>query len=312
MFESTRLFLNEIGLPTGDLMDLPTSSKVFQDKSHFRIEIPTINSLEAAEALLNESQRLGITINRITETLGMFRHINSDIRSWVQLCKEYGCELIMSVGPRATYDTSASAATEQGKSIGYRLRGQEQLVRAIEDVRRGLEYGLKHFLIYDEGMLWVLNQMRNTQEIPSDTFFKISAHCGHCNPAAFKLLESIGANSINPVRDLHLSMIAALRHAVEIPIDCHTDNPPASGGFIRVYEAPEIVRIAAPVYLKTGNTIIPKHGQITSVKEGRAMARQAAIVLEMVQRYLPSAKQSPRYVATVMNGKLPEHDSAFV
>ncbi len=146
--------------------------------------------------------------------------------------------------------------------------------------------------IYDEGMLWTLNKMRTAKEIPAYIQFKISAHCGHCNPAAFKLLESIGANSINPVRDLHISMIASLREAIDIPIDCHTDNPPASGGFIRVYEAPEIVRIASPVYLKTGNSVLLKHGQTTSSSDGRNMARQAAIVVEMIDRYSPNARQS--------------------
>ncbi|MBV9576584.1 MAG: peptidase [Gammaproteobacteria bacterium] len=292
MFEETRSFLEKIGLPSGDLMDLPTSEKTFNDGSQFRIEIPTVNSIEAAEALLLESEKLCITINRITETQGMFRYTKNDIRRWVALCESFKCDFIMSVGPRATYDTGASAATEQGKTVGYRLRGQEQLVRAVEDVKRGIELGVRNFLIYDEGLLWVLNKMRQQHEIPSYIEFKISAHCGHCNPASFQLLESIGANSINPVRDLHLSMIAALRQSVTISIDCHTDNPPSSGGFIRVYEASEIVRIAAPVYLKTGNSVISRHGQVVTANEGKLMAKQAAIVVEMVDRYLPSAIQS--------------------
>lgn len=298
MFEATRTYLAKIGLPAGDLMDLPTSTKTFSDKTNFRIEIPTINSLEAAEALLEESNKLDITINRVTETYGIFRHTRHDIRSWVELCKDYGCDLVMSTGPRATYDTSATVSTEQGKTIGYRLRGQEQLIRAIEDVKRGLELGVRNFLVYDEGMLWVLNKMRNDKEIPPDTSFKISAHCGHCNPAAFKLLENIGADSINPVRDLQLPMIAALRQAIDIPIDCHTDNPPTSGGCIRFYEAPEIVRIASPVYLKTGNSVISRHGEITTQKDGRLMAKQASIVVEMIQKYLPMAKQTKKLKIT--------------
>jgi hypothetical protein len=64
---------------------------------------------------------------------------------------------------------------------------------------------------------------------------------------SFNLMESLGAERINPVRDLQVPMLAALRAVVSVPIDVHTDNPPGSGGFIRVYEAPEIVRVAAPV-----------------------------------------------------------------
>jgi hypothetical protein len=89
-------------------------------------------------------------------------------------------------------------------------------------------------------------------------------------------------------------MLAALRAAVTIPIDIHTDNPPASGGFIRVYEAPEIARVAAPVHLKTGNSVVSAHGQITSATDGKRMADQASIVVEMVSKYYPKAKQTKR------------------
>ena len=134
--------------------------------------------------------------------------------------------------------------------------------------------------------------MRSKNIIPNNVKFKVSAHCGHGNPASLKLLEKLGADSINPVRDLSLPMIAALREVLDIPLDCHTDNPAGSGGFIRFYEAPEIIKIAAPVYLKTGNSIIAEHGNHASVQDSVRMVHQAAIVLEMVQRYYPEAKQS--------------------
>ena len=87
----------------------------------------------------------------------------------------------------------------------------------------------------------VLGKMRAQKLIDPEITFKVSAHCGHGNPASFNLLESLGADSINPVRDLDLSMLAAIRQAVDVPLDCHTDAPRSSGGFIRTYEAPEMV-----------------------------------------------------------------------
>lgn len=168
----------------------------------------------------------------------------------------------------------------------------EQLIRAIEDVKRAVEIGIRGILVYDEGMLWVLKEMRYQGELPGDVHFKTSAHCGHCNPASFQMLEKLGSDSINPVRDLSLPMISALRQAVSVPLDVHTDNPPVSGGFIRNYEAPEIVRVAAPVYIKTGNSQISGHGERTSAADARRMAGQAAIVKEFITRYFPEAVQS--------------------
>jgi hypothetical protein len=294
MFEKTREYVKKLGLPPGDLWDLPTSTARFPDGATFRIEVPTVNSAEAVAALLETSDKLGVTINRVTETYGMFRYTRQELKEFCRLCRDYGCELVLSTGPRATYDTGASVLSPQGVRVSYRLRGMEQLLRGIEDIKRGIDIGCRGFLIYDEGMLWVVSQMRKDGELPSEVIFKCSAHLGHCNPASFKVLESLGADSINPVRDLQLPMHAALRAAVKVAIDIHTDNPPGSGGFIRVYEAPEIARVAAPVHLKTGNSVVSAHGQITSASDGKKMAAQASIVKEMLTTYYPDFKQSER------------------
>lgn len=295
IFQETRDYLKKIGLPEGDLFDLPTSTQRFPDGAAFRIEIPTVNTADAVAALLDTATKNDITINRVTETYGMFRHTREEIKQYCKLCAQYGAELMLSVGPRATYDTGATVLSEQGVRISYRLRGMEQLIRAVEDVKRGYDLGCRGFLIYDEGMLWLVGQMRKDGALPSDIIFKTSAHLGQCNPASFRLLESLGADSMNPVRDLQIPMIAALRAAVKTPLDVHTDNPPGSGGFIRVYEAPEIVRVAAPVHCKTGNSVVAGHGQLTSASDGRKMADQASIVVEMVNKYYPEATQTKKF-----------------
>jgi hypothetical protein len=294
MFEETRQYLTKLGLPSGDLFDMPSSPLRFPDGGAYRIEVPTVNSADAVAALLDTATKNGITINRVTETYGMFRHTREEIKEYCRLCNQYGAELLMSTGPRATYDTGATVLSPQGVRISYRLRGMEQVLRAVEDVKRGYDLGVRGFLIYDEGMLWLVGQMRKDGALPADIIFKTSAHLGQCNPCSFKLLESLGADSINPVRDLQIPMIAALRAAVKTPLDVHTDNPPGSGGFIRVYEAPEIVRVAAPVHCKTGNSVVSGHGEMTSAVDGKRMADQAAIVVEMVSKYYPELTQSPK------------------
>ena len=294
MFEETREYVKKLGLPSGDLFDMPSSGLRFPDGAAFRIEVPTVNSAEAVAALLETATKNGITINRVTETYGMFRHTRAEIKEYCRLCNEYGAELLMSTGPRATYDTGATVLSPQGVRISYRLRGMEQILRAVEDIKRGYDLGVRGFLIYDEGMLWLVGQMRKDGALPKEIIFKTSAHLGQCNPCSFKLLESLGADSINPVRDLQIPMIAALRAAVKTPLDVHTDNPPGSGGFIRVYEAPEIVRVAAPVHCKTGNSVVSGHGEMTSAIDGKRMADQAAIVVEMLGKYYPELKQSPK------------------
>ncbi len=292
MFEETRDYLEELGLPRGDLYDLPTSGKTFPDGAHYRLETPTINSAEALKALLKTAKDNGVNINRVDETYGIFRHTIDEIKEYAKIGNAYGAEINMAIGPRATYDTGGTVLTEQGVRVGYRLRGMEQVLRAVEDVKRAVDCGIRGILVYDEGMLWLLNKMREDGKLPKDLHFKTSAHCGHANPVSFMVLEQLGADSINPIRDLQLPMLAALRRGTSLPLDLHTDNPPASGGFIRSYEAPEIVRVASPCHLKSGNSAVAAHGQITDAHDGEMMARQVTIIKEMVDKYYPEAIQS--------------------
>lgn len=292
MHDSTiRAFLARHNLPDGDSRE-SWSRLRFDDGADFRIEIPTINSLKALEALLHEAENQGVTINRVTETLGMFRHTSQEISDYVAITSEHGIELMMSVGPRASYDISASVNTSQGRMVGYRLRGQEQIVRAIKDVARGIELGIRGFVVYDEGLLFLLSEMRRELLIPSEVHLKASAHMGYANPTSISILQRLGADSINPIRDLDLSVLGAIRQAVSVPLDIHTDNPAESGGFIRFYEVPQFVSRTSPVYLKTGNSVLQRHGQITGPNEARDMARQAAIVLEFITREAPGVVQS--------------------
>jgi hypothetical protein len=52
--------------------------------------------------------------------------------------------------------------------------------------------------------------------------------------------------------------------------------------------------VAAPVHCKTGNSVVSGHGQLTSAKDGKLMADQASIVVEMVTKYYPQGTQTPK------------------
>ena len=292
--KKTREFLSSIGIPDGDLYNLPDSEKFFQDGGQYRFEVPGIQNPESMISLLEELNKLEITIHRVTQTKGIMALTDEEIASMVKISNDYDVELVLAIGPRATTDTSASVNTPEGQRMGYRLRGQEQIVRAIEDVKRAASFGCRSFLVYDEGCLWVLNQARLSREIPQDCQFKISAHCGHGNPCSAKLLEINGANSINPVRDIQLQMLSSMRSAIDIPIDVHTENPSSTGGFIRHYEVPEMIRIASPIYLKTGGSIAKNHSWDTTEAEARARAKQVKLVKRIIDSYFPEALQSQK------------------
>ncbi|HHU08044.1 MAG TPA: peptidase [Clostridiaceae bacterium] len=292
--KETRDFLEKIGLPRGDNYDLPTSDKRFSDNSQYRFEVPGIQGPAAMQALLEELDRLGVYIHRVTQTKGIMSLSDEDISKMVELEHKWQVNLLLAIGPRATTDTSASVNTPEGQRMGYRLRGQEQIVRAVEDVKRAARLGCRGFLVYDEGCLWVLNEFRKAGEIPSDCEFKVSAHTGFGNPCSAKLLESIGANSVNPVRDIQLQMLSAMRQTINIPIDIHTENPASSGGFIRHYEVPEMIRVAAPLYLKTGGSVAKTHSWDTNADDAKKRAKQITLVKRVIDEYYSEAIISPK------------------
>ena len=292
--EETRNFLESIGQPRGDLYSLPTSEKRFDDGCQYRFEVPGIQSPGVMRTLLEEIDRLGFYIHRVTQTKGIWTLSDAEISQMVELAKQYQVELVLAIGPRATTDTSASVKSPEGVRMGYRLRGQDQVVRAIEDVRRAARLGCRTFLVYDEGCLWALNKGRAAGLIPADCKFKISAHAGHGNPCSAKLLEEIGADSFNIVRDYQLQHLAAVRAAINIPIDCHTENPESSGGFIRHYEVPEMIRVAAPIYLKTGGSVAKTHSWDSTDSDAKKRAKQVMLVKRVIDEYYPEALYSPK------------------
>lgn len=287
----TKDFLKKIGI--NDISKDYVSDKCFKDGGQYRFEVPGIQSPKTMNALLKESFRNNIFIHRVTQTKGIMMLTDGEIAEMVNLAKTYGCELFLSVGPRATYDTSATVHTKEGSRIGYRLRGYDNLVYAIEDVKRACRLGVRGILLYDEGLLWVLNKMREEGEIPQNTHFKLSAHAGHSNPASAKLLEAQGLNSLNPVRDLQIPMVAAIRDACGMSIDLHTENPKSTGGFIRHYEVPDFIRVAAPVYLKTGGSVAANHNWDTTEAEAIARIKQVKLVKRVIDEYCPEAVASP-------------------
>ena len=92
--------------------------------------------------------------------------------------------------------------------------------------------------------------MRREGFIPKETIFKFSVFGGYCSAAGAKVIESMGANTMNPSSDASLPILASIRKAINIPLDIYIIIVDSFGGMFRAYEAPEIARIASPCYFK--------------------------------------------------------------
>jgi hypothetical protein len=142
--------------------------------------------------------------------------------------------------------------------------------------------------------------MKRAGDLPADFVLKTSVTLAPANPASARVLEDLGATSINLPVDLSLPQIAAIRQAIDAPIDFYVESPDDFGGAVRHYEAAELVRLASPIYLKYGVRNAPGlypsggHLEATVIALSRERVRRAAISLALMARRMPDAVASPR------------------
>jgi len=296
----TRDFLTSLGLPGGDALDMPTSPKRFPDGAQYRIEIPSVEGPRALAAVLEEAERLSVMVHRVSQGSGIMLLTDAEIREMARLGRDSGIEVSLFVGPRAAWDTGAQILASAGKNLGARLRGMDQVVFAVEDIRRACDLGIRSVLVADEGLLWLANEMKKASKLPADLVLKVSVQMGAANPISVRWMEQLGAGTYNTPTDLSLPQFAAIRQAVALPLDVYVEVPDDFGGFVRYYEVPELVRVAAPIYVKLGLRNAPNiypsgaHIEATAVAMARERVRRAAIALDMLHRYTPEAAMSER------------------
>ena len=298
--QDTRDFLASLGLPRGDAYDLPTSSKRFPDGAQYRVEIPSVEGPRALAAVLEEGEHQRVLIQRVSQGSGIMLLNDAEIREMAVLGHDAGIEVSLFVGPRAAWETSAQAVASAGKNLGARHRGMDQVVYAVEDIRRACGLGIRSVLVADEGLLWLASEMKRAGKLPANLVLKVSVQMGAANPIAVRWMEQLGAGTYNVPTDLTLPQMAAIRQAVSLPLDVYVEAPDDFGGFIRHYEVPEMVRVAAPMYVKLGLRNAPNiypsgmHVENTAVALVRERVHRAGIALEMIRRYYPDAVTSPR------------------
>ena len=168
--------------------------------------------------------------------------------------------------------------------------GQEQLVANLEDCLRAAAHGFRSVLIADLGALDLFREARDAGVLPRDMQAKVSVMLPAANAAAARVLERLGASTINLPTDLTLAQIAAVRAAVDVPLDVYVEAPDNLGGFVRLHEIPELIRVAAPVYVKFGLRNAPDvypagtHLAATTAALSRERVRRARLGLELLER----------------------------
>ena len=154
-----RDFFARLGLPPGDLNDLPDSPKRFPDGAQYRVEIPSTEGPRCLEAVLEQAERARRA--RPPRLAGLGR-VHADGRRARRVGaargRRRGSRCRSSPGPNAAWGLSATARAHAGFAAA--AHGQEQLVANLEDCLRAAEHGFRSVLIADLGVLAVFGEAR--------------------------------------------------------------------------------------------------------------------------------------------------------
>jgi Peptidase family U32 len=229
-------------------------------------------------------------VHRVSQGSGVFMLTDAELDEVVATAAGANVEVSLFARPNAGWDASAASLSPAGGALAAATRGQEQLVAVLEDVVRAAEHGVRSVLLADVGVLYVFSRLRAAGALPPEIQAKVSVALPVANAATAVVLAGLGASTLNLPPDLSLAQIAAIRAAVDLPIDFYVEAPDTLGGFVRLHEIPELIRVAAPVYVKFGLRNAPDiypsgtHLEATAVALSRERVRRARLGLELLER----------------------------
>jgi hypothetical protein len=270
---------------------LTESRARFADGLRYRIEIPSVEGPGVFRAVLDEADRRGVPVRRISQGSGVMMLSDEEIGKMAELGAARGIEVSLFLGPRGAWDTGGqSFATAAAAAVA---RGQESVDWCVSEARRAVSLGIRSLLVADIGVLSTLSELRAAGELPERLVLKTSVLLPVANPAAARALEGLGAGTINVATDLSPAQLGEIRAACSLPLDVYVEVPDDQGGFVRFYEVPDIVRAASPVYVKLGvrnaPNIYPAGLHLADVAErlGRERVRRAELCLRLLRELAP-------------------------
>lgn len=263
----------------------------FADGLRYRIEIPSVEGPDVMRAVLDEAETRDVPVRRVSQGSGVMMLTDAEITEMARLGAQYGVEVSLFLGPRGAWDAGGQSATTG--AVGGVARGSAAVEWCVAEARRGVALGIRSFLVADLGVLARLGAMRAAAELPPNLVLKTSVLLPCANPETARELERLGASTVNVATDLSPADLGQLREACSAPLDVYVEVPDDQGGFVRFYEVPDMIRAAAPMYVKLGLRNAPNiypsglHVAELAVKLGRERVRRAELVLRLLRERAP-------------------------
>ena len=294
-FDDIRRVLATTGYEWTD--EVNESAPRFSDGVRYRIEIPSTEGPAVFRAVVDEARRRDVPVQRISQGSGVMMLTDSEIGEMARIGADHQIEVSLFLGPRAAWGTGGQAATTP--AVAGTARGTAELAACLAEAKRACDLGIRSLLVADIGALAVLNSARTSGELPTNLLFKTSVLLPVANAASARVLQDLGAGTINVATDLSARQLAEIRSAVGPPLDVYVEVPDDQGGFVRFYEVPHMVRAASPMYVKLGVRNSPgiyptgMHIEDLAIRLGRERVRRAELCLRLMGELDPEVIETP-------------------
>jgi sugar phosphate isomerase/epimerase len=142
--ERLAAMLAEVGL-SPPARDWPESGGRFEDGRRHRIEIASVESPGVLRAVLDEADRHGVTVQRVSQGSGVMMLSDEELDEMAALGRDRGVEVCLFLGPRGGWDTGGQAlVTEAAAGVA---RGAEAVAACLAEAERACAHGIRSLLV---------------------------------------------------------------------------------------------------------------------------------------------------------------------
>ncbi len=264
----------------------------FADGLRYRIEIPSVEGPAALRAVVEEAAAREIPIRRVSQGSGVMMLTDGELRETAELGAEHGIEVSLFIGPRGAWDTGGQSFATG--AVGGVARGNAGVEWCVAEVRRGLAFGIRSYLVADVGVLAELGRLKRAGDLPESLVLKTSVLLPCANPR-----DRAGARGARGDDDqrVHGSLSRRAgraarrmrRSARRVRRGARTTRAGSSAST----RSRMMIRAAAPVYVKLGIRNAPNiypaglHLADTAVKLARERVRRAELVVRLLRERAP-------------------------
>src|SRR5258708_17599416 len=137
--------------------------------------MPSTEGPDCLAAVLEEAERLLVTVHRVSQGSGVFLLTDRELEHMREIGMAGNVEVSLFARPNAAWDNSAMSRSAGGQGLAPASRGADQLVYGLDDIPRAGAPRFRSVLIARLGLLSTFGMMCSHGQLPTERQTQTSA-----------------------------------------------------------------------------------------------------------------------------------------